>query len=139
MLEDINQEATERMQKSVNAFKSSLSKIRTGRASPDILDSISLDYYGTETPLKQLSNISVEDSQTLSISPWEEKFIPEIEQAIVKANIGLNPVTTGNIIRIPLPHLTEQRRVELKNVVAFAPAQPLIYLHLIIHRYRESQ
>ena len=70
MLEDINQEATERMQKSVNAFKSSLSKIRTGRASPDILDSISLDYYGTETPLKQLSNISVEDSQTLSIAPW---------------------------------------------------------------------
>ena len=117
MLEDINQEANERMQKSVNAFKSNLSKIRTGRASPDILDSISLDYYGTETPLKQLSNISVEDSQTLSISPWEEKFIPEIEQAIVKANIGLNPVTTGNIIRIPLPHLTEERRVELTKQV----------------------
>jgi len=117
MLEDINQEANERMQKSVDAFKSNLSKIRTGRASPDILDSISLDYYGTETPLKQLSNISVEDSQTLSISPWEEKFIPEIEQAIVKANIGLNPVTTGNIIRIPLPLLTEERRVELTKQV----------------------
>jgi ribosome recycling factor len=117
MLEDINQEANERMQKSVNAFKSNLSKIRTGRASPDILDSISLDYYGTETPLNQLSNISVEDSQTLSISPWEEKFIPEIEQAIVKANIGLNPVTTGNIIRIPLPPLTEERRVELTKQV----------------------
>ena len=117
MLEDINQEASERMQKSVNAFKSNLSKIRTGRATPDILDSISLDYYGTETPLKQLSNISVEDSQTLSISPWEEKFIPEIEQAIVKANIGLNPVTTGNIIRIPLPSLTEERRVELTKQV----------------------
>jgi ribosome recycling factor len=117
MLEDINQEANERMQKSVNAFKSNLSKIRTGRASPDILDSISLDYYGTETPLNQLSNISVEDSQTLSISPWEEKFIPEIEQAIVKANIGLNPVTTGTIIRIPLPLLTEERRVELTKQV----------------------
>ena len=117
MLEDINQEATERMQKSVNAFKSSLSKIRTGRASPDILDSISLDYYGTETPLKQLSNISVEDSQTLSISPWEEKFIPEIEQAIAKANLGLNPVTTGNVIRIPLPPLTEERRVDLTKQV----------------------
>ena len=117
MLEDINQEATERMQKSVNAFKSSLSKIRTGRASPDILDSISLDYYGTETPLKQLSNISVEDSQTLSISPWEEKFIPDIEQAIAKANIGLNPVTTGNVIRIPLPPLTEERRVDLTKQV----------------------
>ena len=117
MLEDINQEANERMQKSVDAFKSNLSKIRTGRASPDILDSISLDYYGTDTPLKQLSNISVEDSQTLSISPWEEKFIPEIEQAIVKANIGLNPVTTGNVIRIPLPPLTEERRVDLTKQV----------------------
>ena len=117
MLEDINQEANERMQKSVDAFKSNLSKIRTGRASPDILDSISLDYYGTETPLKQLSNISVEDSQTLSISPWEEKFIPDIEQAIAKANIGLNPVTTGNVIRIPLPPLTEERRVGLTKQV----------------------
>ncbi len=117
MLEDINQEANERMQKSVDAFKSNLSKIRTGRASPDILDSISLDYYGTETPLKQLSNISVEDSQTLSISPWEEKFIPDIEQAIAKANIGLNPVTSGNVIRIPLPPLTEERRVDLTKQV----------------------
>ena len=117
MLEDINQEANERMQKSVDAFKSNLSKIRTGRASPDILDSISLDYYGTDTPLKQLSNISVEDSQTLSISPWEEKFIPEIEQAIAKANIGLNPVTTGNVIRIPLPPLTEERRVDVTKQV----------------------
>ena len=131
MLEDINQEATERMQKSVNAFKSSLSKIRTGRASPDILDSISLDYYGTETPLKQLSNISVEDSQTLSISPWEEKFIPEIEQAIVKANIGLNPVTTGNIIRIPLPLLTEERRVELTKQVKSEEEQAKISIRNI--------
>ena len=117
MLEDKNQEANERMQKSVDAFKSNLSKIRTGRASPDILDSISLDYYGTDTPLKQLSNISVEASQTLSISPWEEKFIPDIEQAIAKANIGLNPVTTGNVIRIPLPPLTEERRVDLTKQV----------------------
>ena len=90
MLEEINQEAKERMQKSINAFKTNLSKIRTGRATPDILDSITLDYYGNTTPLKQLSNISIEDSQTLSISPWEEKFIPEIEQTITKANIGLN-------------------------------------------------
>ncbi|MBT3993035.1 MAG: ribosome recycling factor [Gammaproteobacteria bacterium] len=117
MLEEVNQEANERMEKSINAFKANLTKVRTGRASPDILDSIHLDYYGNETPLKQLSNISVEDSQTLTISPWEEKFIPEIEQAIMKANIGLNPVTTGNIIRIPLPALTEERRVELTKQV----------------------
>jgi ribosome recycling factor len=117
LLEEVNQEANERMEKSINAFKANLTKVRTGRASPDILDSIHLDYYGNETPLKQLSNISVEDSQTLTISPWEEKFIPEIEQAIMKANIGLNPVTTGNIIRIPLPALTEERRVELTKQV----------------------
>ncbi len=117
MLEDINQEASERMQKSITAFRTNLSKIRTGRATPEILDSISLDYYGNDTPLKQLSNISVEDSQTLAISPWEEKFIPEIEQAIAKANIGLNPVTSGNIIRIPLPTLTEERRIELTKQV----------------------
>ena len=117
MLEDINQEASERMQISITAFRTNLSKIRTGRATPEILDSISLDYYGNDTPLKQLSNISVEDSQTLAISPWEEKFIPEIEQAIAKANIGLNPVTSGNIIRIPLPALTEERRIELTKQV----------------------
>lgn len=117
MLEEVNQEAKERMEKSITAFRANLTKVRTGRASPDILDSIHLDYYGNDTPLKQLSNISVEDSQTLAISPWEEKFIPEIEQAIMKANIGLNPVTTGNIIRIPLPALTEERRVELTKQV----------------------
>ena len=117
MLEEIYEDTKQRMQKTIDAFKSNLTKIRTGRASPDILDSITLDYYGNETPLNQLSNISVEDSQTLTISPWEEKFIPEIEQTITKANIGLNPVTTGNIIRIPLPPLTEERRVELTKQV----------------------
>ena len=117
MLEEINSDTNQRMKKSVDAFRSTLTTIRTGRASPDILDSIVLDYYGNDTPLKQLSNISVEDSQTLTISPWEEKFIPEIEQAITKANLGLNPVTTGNLIRIPLPALTEERRMELTKQV----------------------
>jgi ribosome recycling factor len=117
MQEEIYEDTEQRMQKTIDAFKSNLTKIRTGRASPDILDSITLDYYGNETPLNQLSNISVEDSQTLAISPWEEKFIPEIEQTIVKAHIGLNPVTTGNVIRIPLPPLTEERRVELTKQV----------------------
>ena len=117
MLEEIYEDTKQRMQKTIDAFRSTLTKIRTGRASPDILDSITVDYYGNETPLNQLSNISVEDSQTLAISPWEEKFIPEIEQTIAKANIGLNPVTTGNIIRIPLPPLTEERRFELTKQV----------------------
>ena len=117
MLDEINQETSQRMQKSIDAFSSNLRKIRTGRATPDILDSVQIDYYGNETPIKQLANITVEDSQTLAISPWEQKFIPEIEQAIVKANLGLNPVTSGSIVRIPLPHLTEVRRIELTKQV----------------------
>ena len=117
MLDEINQETSQRMQKSIDAFSSNLRKIRTGRATPDILDSIQIDYYGNETPIKQLANVTVEDSQTLVVSPWEQKFIPEIEQAIVKANLGLNPITSGNIVRIPLPHLTEVRRIELTKQV----------------------
>ena len=117
MLDEINQETSQRMQKSIDAFSSNLRKIRTGRATPDILDSVQIDYYGNETPIKQLANITVEDSQTLAISPWEQKFIPEIEHAIAKANLGLNPITSGNIVRIPLPHLTEVRRIELTKQV----------------------
>ncbi len=86
MLDEINQETSQRMQKSIDSFSSNLRKIRTGRATPDILDSVQIDYYGNETPIKQLANITVEDSQTLAISPWEQKFIPEIEHAIAKAN-----------------------------------------------------
>jgi len=117
MLDEINKESSQRMQKTIAALSSNLRKIRTGRATPDILDSIQIDYYGNETQLKQLANISVEDSQTLAISPWEQKFIPEIEQAILKSNLGLNPITSGSIVRIPLPHLTEERRIELTKQV----------------------
>ena len=117
MLDEISEETGQRMQKSIDAFSSNLRKIRTGRATPDILNSVQIDYYGNLTPIKQLANISVEDSQTLAISPWEQKFVPEIEQAIVKANLGLNPITSGNILRIPLPHLTEVRRIELTKQV----------------------
>ncbi|MDC0222655.1 ribosome recycling factor [Gammaproteobacteria bacterium] len=131
MLEEIYEDTKQRMQKTIDAFRSTLTKIRTGRASPDILDSITVDYYGNETPLNQLSNISVEDSQTLTISPWEEKFIPEIEQTITKANIGLNPVTTGNIIRIPLPPLTEERRFELTKQVKTEEEQAKISIRNI--------
>ena len=117
MLDEVNKESSQRMQTTIDAFSSNLRKIRTGRATPDILDSIQIDYYGNETQLKQLANISVEDSQTLAISPWEQKFIPEIEQAILKSNLGLNPITSGSIERIPLPHLTEERRIELTKQV----------------------
>ena len=117
MLDEINEETSQRMKKSIDAFSSNLRIIRTGRATPDILDSVQIDYYGNETPIKQLANITVEDARTLAISPWEQKFIPEIEQSIVKANLGLNPITSGSVVRIPLPHLTEERRIELTKQV----------------------
>ena len=131
LLEDINQETKERMHKSIDAFSANLAKIRTGRATPDILNSIQIEYYGNDTPIQQLSNITVEDSQTLTISPWEEKFIPEIEHAIIKENIGLNPVTTGNVIRVPIPTLTEERRVELTKQVRSEAEQAKISIRNI--------
>ena len=131
LLEDINQETKERMHKSIDAFLVSLTKIRTGRATPDILNSVQIDYYGNDKPIQQLSNITDDDSKTLTNSPWEEKYIPEIERAILKANIGLNPVTTGNIIRIPLPTLTEEIRVELTTQVRSEEEQAKISIRNI--------
>jgi ribosome recycling factor len=106
-----------RMQKAVDSFKVDISKIRTGRAHPSLLDQVKVDYYGTETPLSQIANISVADSRTLAITPWEKKMIPLIEKAIMTSNLGLNPATSSEIIRVPLPAMTEQRRKELSKVV----------------------
>ena len=131
MLDEVNQETNQRMQKSIDAFASNLRKIRTGRATPDILDNVLIDYYENETPINQLANITVEDSQTLAISPWEQKFIPEIEQAIVKANLGLNPITSGSVVRIPLPHLTEERRIELSKQVRHEEEQSKVSIRNI--------
>ncbi|MBM23816.1 MAG: ribosome recycling factor [Gammaproteobacteria bacterium] len=131
MLREANQETNQRMQKSIDAFASNLRKIRTGRATPDILDSVLIDYYGNETPINQLANITVEDSQTLAISPWEQKFIPDIEQGIVKANLGLNPITSGSVVRIPLPHLTEERRIELTKQVRHEEEQSKVSIRNI--------
>ena len=131
MLREANQETNQRMQKSIDAFASNLRKIRTGRATPDILDSVLIDYYGNETPINQLANITVEDSQTLAISPCEQKFIPDIEQGIVKANLGLNPITSGSVVRIPLPHLTEERRIELTKQVRHEEEQSKVSIRNI--------
>jgi ribosome recycling factor len=106
-----------RMQKAIESFKIDISKIRTGRAHPSLLDQVKVDYYGTETPLSQVANISVADSRTLAITPWEKKMIPIIEKAIMTSNLGLNPATSSEIIRVPLPMLTEERRKELSRVV----------------------
>jgi len=110
MIEDIKQEARDRMGKSLEALAINFNKIRTGRAHPSILDGIKIDYYGSDTPLSQVANISVLDARTLSISPWEKHLGPDIEKAILKSDLGLNPSTNGDLIRLPMPALTEETR-----------------------------
>lgn len=110
MLNDIAQETEARMQKSVEALVDHFKKIRTGRAHPSILDSIQVPYYGSDVPLQQVANVSVEDARTLMISPWEKQLVPDIEKAIYKSDLGLNPATTGGVIRVPMPPLTEETR-----------------------------
>lgn len=110
MINDIKKDAEERMSKSVDVLGTNFNKIRTGRAHPSILDGISVSYYGNPTPLSQVANVSVLDARTLSISAWEKPMVPEIEKAIMKSDLGLNPVTTGELIRVPMPSLTEETR-----------------------------
>jgi len=116
MLEEIKQETLERMEKSISSLESSLQKIRTGRANPSLLDAIQIDYYGNMTPLSQVSNISVQDAKTLLISPWEKNLVPDIEKAIQSSDLGINPATSGDVIRVILPDLTEETRRDLIKV-----------------------
>ena len=113
----ISKDADTRMKKSLDALKSSLEKIRTGRANPALLEHISVDYYGSRTPLSQVANVSVADARTLSIAPWDKNMVQAIEKAIMESGLGLNPNTSGQVIRVPLPALTEERRKELGKVV----------------------
>lgn len=113
MLEEIKQDAEDRMKKSIEALGVAFAKIRTGRAHPSILDGVMISYYGVQTPLKQAANINVEDGRTLSISVWEKQMVPVIEKAILAANLGLNPSTNGDLIRIPMPALTEETRKDM--------------------------
>jgi ribosome recycling factor len=110
MINDIKNDAQERMVKSISAMTDSFKKIRTGRAHPSILDGVMVDYYGSPTQLSQLANINVEDGRCLAIVPWEKPLIPAIEKAIMKSDLGLNPSTTGDKIRVPMPALTEETR-----------------------------
>ena len=116
MLEEIKQETLERMEKSITSLESSLQKLRTGRANPALLDSIQIDYYGNLTPLSQVSNITVQDAKTLLISPWEKNLVPDIEKAIQTSDLGINPATSGDVIRVILPDLTEETRRDLIKV-----------------------
>ncbi len=110
MINEIKSDAETRMQKSLDALASTFARIRTGRAHPGILEGITIDYYGAETPLSQVANVNVEDARTLAISPWEKQLVPQIEKAILKSDLGLNPATNGDLIRIPMPALTEETR-----------------------------
>ena len=112
MKDEIIADAEERMQKSVASLEESFKRIRTGRAHPSILDGVIVAYYGTDTLLNQLANINVEEGRTLLISPWEKNIIGEIEKAILKSDLGLNPSNNGNTIRVPMPPLTEETRKE---------------------------
>ena len=117
MIDEILQDAEVRMGKSVESLRNELTKIRTGRAHPSLLDQVSVDYYGAETPISQVANVTVEDSRTLAVAPWEKQMVSVVEKAIMNSGLGLNPSTAGTLIRIPMPPLTEERRRELVKVV----------------------
>lgn len=116
MIQEIQADADERMGKSVDSLAAAFNKIRTGRASPSLLNGILVDYYGTDTPLNQVAQVNVEDARTLAISPWEKQMVPVIEKALLKSDLGINPSTSGNLIRVPMPPLTEENRRDLVKV-----------------------
>lgn len=117
MINEVKEDAQTRMGKTVESFKSQLAKVRTGRAHPSLLDGIMVPYYGSNTPLRQVGNVSTEDSRTLTVTVFDASLIPAVEKAIMGSNLGLNPMSAGTVIRIPLPPLTEERRKDLIKVV----------------------
>ena len=117
MLQELRKKTNERMQASIEALKKKFASVRTGRASLALLDGLTVDYYGTPTPLQQVASLSLPDSRQIAIQPWEQKIIPEIEKAIMKSDLGLTPMNDGKLIRINIPALTEERRKQLVKVV----------------------
>ncbi len=117
MTEKIKKDAEIRMSKCIESLRHELAKLRTGRAHTGLLDHVMVDYYGSQVPISQVASVNVGDSRTLTINPWEKKLVPALEKAILASDLGLNPVTTGDIIRVPLPPLTEERRREMTRVV----------------------
>ena len=117
MLDEIKKDAATRMAKSVESLRTEMTKIRTGRAHTSLLDHITVEYYGAQVPLNQVSNVGVEDARTLTVTPWEKDMVPVIEKAILNSDLGLNPMSAGTVIRVPLPPLTEERRKDMIRVV----------------------
>jgi len=117
MIDEIQQDADTRMGKSIEALKNALRKLRTGRAHTSLLDHVTVDYYGTETALNQVATVSVADARMLTVTPWEKNMVQMVEKAIMTSDLGLNPATSGTVIRVPLPALTEERRRDMTKVV----------------------
>jgi ribosome recycling factor len=117
MISDVRKSAEQKMQRSLETLKADLAKVRTGRAHTGLLDHIHVDYYGTAMPLPQVAGVTLADPRTIGVTPWEKKMIPVVEKAIRDSDLGLNPATSGDMIRVPMPPLTEERRKELIKVV----------------------
>ena len=117
MLEDIKKDAAERMGKSVESLRHELKKLRTGRAHTSLLDHVTVEYYGSEVPINQVAGLGIEDARTITVTPWERPMVPAVEKAILKSDLGLTPNTAGNVIRVPIPPLTEERRRDMIKIV----------------------
>ena len=117
MIDDIKKDAASRMGKSVEALAEGLAKVRTGRAHPSLLDHLTVSYYGSDVPLKQVANVGVEDARTITVQPYEQQMVKAVEKAIMESDLGLNPNTAGNLIRVPMPPLTEERRRDMTKIV----------------------
>jgi len=133
MLNDILNDTEERMDKTISAFNAELTKIRTGRASSGLVDHIIVDYYGAETPINQLATVSIPESRTIMIQPWDVSAIPEVEKAIMKSEIGINPSNDGKVIRLSIPTLTEDRRKELVKYVSKVAEEFRVSIRQIRH------
>lgn len=117
MIDDILKDAKIRMGKTTEALENDLSRMRTGRAHPSLLENVRVDYYGAESPLSQVANINIEDARMLTVTPWEQSMVPAVEKAIINSDLGLNPNTAGTVIRVPVPPMTEQRRKDMVKMV----------------------
>jgi ribosome recycling factor len=131
MIDEIIKDAEVRMGKSIDSLHTEFAKIRTGRAHPSLLDQIHVDYYGADTPISQVANVTVEDARTLVVTPWEKDMVAKVEKAIMASDLGLNPATAGTVIRIPMPPLTEERRRDLVKVVKHEAEQARVAIRNI--------
>jgi ribosome recycling factor len=117
MIDDIKKDAASRMAKSVESLQENLAKVRTGRAHPSLLDHLTVSYYGSDVPLKQVANVGVEDARTITVQPYEQQMVSTVEKAIRESDLGLNPNSAGTLIRVPMPPLTEERRRDMTKIV----------------------